>query len=394
MNESRDFTGARSIAVDLFTRSTRSSGELRHVQPRFSDAMNAANQDFLVLFNGAVQSLDAPKEEAVSVASLLFRREHIILAAPRETRAGTERSPAQQALQLPRKQVPVQIEAWPVSIAGVLHLPAEMDLIQCVHDLHRGFMPVTNASVTYRPTPLVSFKSPFLMVNRSRIEVVLEEARIGQRAEQDPDVAQPQVEDLSLSGVRAAELLSASEMLKDVDSHLLQELTGGLCEAGALTRKAYRAGTQVFCQGDVGDTLYLVETGKLDVYERDPGLEQERTLGSLGPGDILGEKAVMGVGRRTATVQVVEDSILLAIHKEAVEALIDRFPTVTTNLTRLMLLRPGLSERSDDLPLRTGPQSPSALSLRTGPQFPPAPSLRNVGLASARGALSAAAAGR
>lgn len=55
-------------------------------------------------------------------------------------------------------------------------------------------------------------------------------------------------------------------------------------------------------RGDVDDTMYLVERGKLDVID-DRG-EEEIVIAVLGPGDVLGEMAFLDSLPRSATVRV------------------------------------------------------------------------------------------
>lgn len=59
------------------------------------------------------------------------------------------------------------------------------------------------------------------------------------------------------------------------------------------------AGTVLARQGDEGDSLYLVLDGVLGVSV------DGRDLGELGPGAVLGERAVLSGGRRTATLTTV-----------------------------------------------------------------------------------------
>ncbi|MBI4496803.1 MAG: cyclic nucleotide-binding domain-containing protein [Chloroflexi bacterium] len=339
MTTVQGFNEIRPVTSVLYTQSTRVSGSLRSIHWRFSDTLNALDQDFVVLHDATFQSLYAAKGEEVAASSLLLRRDRIILGIPHEAQVGVERSPGRQGLQIQRTPLRALVEAWPFTLEGTLHLPSGVDLLQHVHDPHRMFMPMTAVSVTYQPSPLLSFQSPFLLVNRRSVEVVLDASQVGKRAADDPDVAKPGAVDTELSGVRAAELLAGTSVFKPVNLPQLQEVCAELCERSRMSRRFVRAGVEVFRQGDVGDTLYVVESGKLEVYVTDPRTRENRHLAYFNPGDFFGEMAILGEGRRTATVRAVTDASLLAVHEEAVQLLMRRFPSATTGMLSVMLQR-------------------------------------------------------
>src|SRR5262249_61572321 len=67
--------------------------------------------------------------------------------------------------------------------------------------------------------------------------------------------------------------------------------------AGHLTRQTVPAGASVVRQGEVGDTAYLVQSGRLEVVlEAEEGAE--RRLATLRPGTIVGEAALLSQAPR------------------------------------------------------------------------------------------------
>lgn len=71
--------------------------------------------------------------------------------------------------------------------------------------------------------------------------------------------------------------------------------------ASFMTRLEVSPGTRVFVEGESGDRLCLVESGRLEATIRMPD-GGERTLGHLEAGATAGEIALLTGGRRTATV--------------------------------------------------------------------------------------------
>ena len=81
------------------------------------------------------------------------------------------------------------------------------------------------------------------------------------------------------------------------------------------------AGEPLTTEGDFGHCLFLVESGTADV-----SIDGER-VGSVGPGDVVGEVAVLASGRRTATVVTTSELHTIAIFKRDVWALERSAPT-------------------------------------------------------------------
>jgi CRP/FNR family cyclic AMP-dependent transcriptional regulator len=79
-----------------------------------------------------------------------------------------------------------------------------------------------------------------------------------------------------------------------------------------LRRHAFRRDTIIFHRDQVGDALYLVESGRVRIF-----LQTERgekyTLDLLGPGDFFGEMALLDGLPRSASAETVEDSVLYTL---------------------------------------------------------------------------------
>lgn len=69
-------------------------------------------------------------------------------------------------------------------------------------------------------------------------------------------------------------------------------------------------GTVLWREGDEADGLHVIAGGRIKIDSRLPG-EREVEIATLGRGEVLGEVALLGGGRRTATARAVEDSAVL-----------------------------------------------------------------------------------
>ncbi|MEN2981553.1 MAG: Crp/Fnr family transcriptional regulator [Thermus sp.] len=121
---------------------------------------------------------------------------------------------------------------------------------------------------------------------------------------------------------------------------LFQDLTP---EEEALARTyfqslAYPKGKHVFRQGDLGQSLYLVAEGRVRLYRTHLG-GQEKTLGFVAKGGVFGEMSLLDGGERSASAVAEEDTLLLALHREAYLALIRRVPLLAHNLARILAYR-------------------------------------------------------
>jgi signal transduction histidine kinase len=97
------------------------------------------------------------------------------------------------------------------------------------------------------------------------------------------------------------------------------------------------AGAQVIEEGSLSEDMYVVVEGELRVSKR--GHDREVVLASLGPGEVVGEIALLDNAPRTASVTTATDATLIRIPAEAFEALIGdsrvvrrMFRTVTSRL--------------------------------------------------------------
>ncbi|MEO7852288.1 MAG: Crp/Fnr family transcriptional regulator [Rubrivivax sp.] len=101
---------------------------------------------------------------------------------------------------------------------------------------------------------------------------------------------------------------SPAEPAEPID---LSESLRALAARGEVRR--YRKNTVLITEGDDGDTLYLILSGRLRSFSAaDNG--REITYGVYGPGEYLGEMSLDG-GRRSASVVTLEPSVCAVISR-------------------------------------------------------------------------------
>ncbi|MCK5106141.1 MAG: cyclic nucleotide-binding domain-containing protein, partial [Elusimicrobiales bacterium] len=101
--------------------------------------------------------------------------------------------------------------------------------------------------------------------------------------------------------------------------HFFEQMTVGLLEKILAFGMLYecKKGEKVCCQGDEGDSFYIIHSGNLSVNVKKGFLSFSKKIAILGPGDFFGEMAIVDRSPRVATVKCEKDSklfILLANH--------------------------------------------------------------------------------
>ena len=81
--------------------------------------------------------------------------------------------------------------------------------------------------------------------------------------------------------------------------------------ASKLHKESYAKGDCVFNEGDVGDTMYLVESGQVEVKHDDT----DETIAYMGPGSFVGEISLLLAQPRTASLRVAQSGSDLALSR-------------------------------------------------------------------------------
>jgi Cyclic nucleotide-binding domain len=99
-----------------------------------------------------------------------------------------------------------------------------------------------------------------------------------------------------------------------VESELERELSASIMKSGAeLERRTYEQGQAIVQQGDEGRELFLLLDGIVDVE-----VDGEE-VAEIGPGALLGEKALLEGGKRTATLWATTPVRAVVVPPEAVD---------------------------------------------------------------------------
>jgi len=110
-----------------------------------------------------------------------------------------------------------------------------------------------------------------------------------------------------------------------------------LTNSQGVAHEHFEPGQEVFHQGDIGDRIYIITSGKAEVVKRD--WERDISLAHLGAGEFFGEMALLNQTTRNASVRCVEAMDVLSIPKREFSALAATLPTMRENLEKVMARR-------------------------------------------------------
>lgn len=95
--------------------------------------------------------------------------------------------------------------------------------------------------------------------------------------------------------------------------------------AGECVRRTFLKGTVLFHKGETDRTLYLIASGRLRIYVPDE-LGREVTLAICGPGEAIGELALLDGLPRSACAQALDDVLAYGLNHEVFTRLLNASP--------------------------------------------------------------------
>lgn len=140
-----------------------------------------------------------------------------------------------------------------------------------------------------------------------------------------------------MPSLRLAQPMAAYEFLKQVPlfAEMPEKDLEALCETIDEVRLAN--GVELFAEGDEGDRAYVIQQGELEIHKQSG--EQDVLLAVRGPGEVIGEVALLEEARRMAGARARGDTWLLAISKQALDDLLNSSPSAAKAMFDTILAR-------------------------------------------------------
>ncbi len=146
------------------------------------------------------------------------------------------------------------------------------------------------------------------------------------------------------------------QLFEGLDSEVLEELVPNV-EWISLP-----SGETLFRQGDAADATYFVISGRLRVVAEEP--EGRRVLNEVGPGESVGEMALLTDDDRSATVYAVRDTQLVRLDEATFLRFVASHPAAMKRITEVVIRRlrfqssPGASVRAGLATIAVVPAGP------------------------------------
>ncbi len=103
--------------------------------------------------------------------------------------------------------------------------------------------------------------------------------------------------------------------------------------AATATQVTVSAGEAIFEQAGVGDRLYVILKGEVEI------LRHATRLALLGPGECFGEMALLERTTRSATARAIRDTTLVTIARDDFNDLLDVYPAIARGIATLLAER-------------------------------------------------------
>ncbi len=97
---------------------------------------------------------------------------------------------------------------------------------------------------------------------------------------------------------------------------------------------SYPAGTYIFHEGDPGDWMGFIVTGKLEVQKSTTFPGKHLIMAYMSRGSVIGEMSVIEEQERSASVYTMENTELLILKKDQLEVIIQRHPAIGVKLLK------------------------------------------------------------
>jgi CRP/FNR family cyclic AMP-dependent transcriptional regulator len=123
--------------------------------------------------------------------------------------------------------------------------------------------------------------------------------------------------------------LAAVDLFKLLDDQELEQF------AAVIDTASVKAGEVLFHAGDLGDCLYIVRSGEIELFVKDTTGEKI-ILTNAEKNDVFGELSMLDARPRSATAKAIEDSELLLLDRSDLLMLFQKQPDAALNMLAAM----------------------------------------------------------
>jgi CRP/FNR family cyclic AMP-dependent transcriptional regulator len=122
-------------------------------------------------------------------------------------------------------------------------------------------------------------------------------------------------------------VLKSLNLFKDTPENILADL------APLMKEIQYEQGTEIFKEGDTGDSMYIIERGHIKIHKGNT------TLAILKDKEVFGELSLLDADTRSATATADTDCTLYKIDQEPFYELLDERPEIARGFIKILCQR-------------------------------------------------------
>jgi CRP/FNR family transcriptional regulator, cyclic AMP receptor protein len=122
-------------------------------------------------------------------------------------------------------------------------------------------------------------------------------------------------------------ILKSLSIFKDTPEHILADL------APLMEEEEYEQGTLIFREGEIGDCMYIIHQGEVNIHKGGT------TLAILKEKEVFGELSLLDAEVRSASATTHTDCLLFRIEQEPFYELIDNRPEVARGFIKILCQR-------------------------------------------------------
>jgi CRP/FNR family cyclic AMP-dependent transcriptional regulator len=123
----------------------------------------------------------------------------------------------------------------------------------------------------------------------------------------------------------------------------------------------YPPATVLFREGETGDVMFVIQAGTVQITKEIGG--EAKALAVLGPGEFLGEMAILNGKPRTATATVVEPLRCLVIEAKTLESMIAKNAEIALRLIKKLAKRLDSADALIEILMHKDPRARVMLAL-------------------------------
>lgn len=147
---------------------------------------------------------------------------------------------------------------------------------------------------------------------------------------------------MTVDGTNLSAMLAAAGIFAELADDIRADVSA------AARRRLLPAGTWLFRQGDLADSLYMVGSGCLEIVVESP--PPARVVGTMFRGGVLGELGLLTRQPRSASARARRDSVVLELTRERFDQLIEHDPRFPAALLEILGAKLAQTETLQPMP--------------------------------------------